>query len=92
MAASPCGAVGWTNTGSAPVDLLPHRCESGIGEIAAGDIAEHHHTDGAGLDRTIELGDGQLGVLPRQCRERANAVGVGDLCGGHLVVAKLCGA
>ncbi|MGH8518996.1 MAG: hypothetical protein ACREUE_16225, partial [Panacagrimonas sp.] len=83
----PCGAVGWTSTGSASRSISgPDRREAGIGEIAPVDVGQNHDPDRAGRDAARELLFGVVGELPRQRREPADAVRPPTLLLGHRLV------
>ncbi len=92
ISATPGGAVGWTSTGSdLRVDRGPDRRERRIGERLPSDVREHHDPGRSGCGCTIEFGERQVRILPRQRREPAQAVRMRGARSRHIVVHDACG-
>ena len=68
------------------VDRLPQRRELRCGERLAVDVGQHHHARGAARRGALELGQRELGVLPRQRAQVLDAPVVAFARGGHVVV------
>ena len=74
----------------AVVQGLPDGLEQGIDQMQAADVGQGHDADGARIHGPVQFGQGQVRILPGDGGQVADAVRVGGLSGGHLVVGEAC--